>query len=386
MKKFIALIILILSLPGFGQKTITFTGPSFYYSTSPAAPGDTIVISAGDYTESAILKITGSATKPVIIKNNGPVRMGVGSSRYGLKLEGSFFKVLGDGQWVFTCTRAGDYLGTSIDFNNSSDYEVSGLVVEKTQLGLRSNPTTGTIMKNIIIRNNTFRLTGNPTELGRCEAVYFGNTEPCTIGAAYRFVNLIVKDNILTDLTGDGIQITNAEGLTLIGNKVTGFGSANLDGQMSAYIIGGCSNGTFTNNTATNGNGPGLQVFGHGVVNVTGNVFTDCGQSPGNTQDVIYINCKTPGASYLQVNLIDNTINGGKRYGINDATDVNLYRKGTISGNAINWIAKAAYSGPVPIPVNTIPVPADNRTVVFTIMIGGVTYIAYSDNKWELKK
>jgi hypothetical protein len=350
MKRSLPILLLLITLIAEAKK-IVLPSPMFFYRNTMeiCAPGDTLLIKSGAYGECSLLGITGTADKPVVVMNDGPVKMGaLEGSRYGLKIEGSYFKLCGDADYhfKFISPAQGMYLGTSIDFNNSSNYEVSYLDIGYTQLGLRSNPTEGRIMENINIHHIRFHHTANPgAEKNRCEAIYFGNTDQSytSVQAPMRFNNLHIHHCVFDSLMGDAIQIAIAENFRMDHDTVTNSGLNNLDGQFTCFLAGGCTQGIIDSCYAWNNNGPAVQVFGYGKVYIKDNSFIKCAQYKGNNQDVIYISSKCPDASSLQTFITGNIIDGGNRFGINNQTDDDKYVIGIVKGNTVINVSKAPY-------------------------------------------
>ena len=343
--------LLLLSLTVSAKRIYLPVGVFYYFHTMTiCSPGDTLVIKQGNYGESALMDVQGTSDKPVVITNEGIVKMGYGDgTRYGLKLEGKYFKLIGDTNYgfQFTCPVPGVYSGTSIDFNNSSNYEIAYLDIGYTQLGLRSNPNKGGLMDSINIHHIRFHHTGNPGyDANRCEAIYFGNTDMAYSSetAPMRFRNLHIHHCSFDSLMGDGIQIAIAESFRLDHDTVTNSGLNNLDGQFTCFLAGGCTQGTIDSCIATNCNGPAVQVFGYGKVYVTNNRFVHCGQYKGNNQDIIYISSKCPDGEPLQTFITGNYIDGGNRFGINNETEPEKYKVGIITNNEIKNTLSDAYS------------------------------------------
>lgn len=313
-------------------------------------PGDHIKFLAGNYGESSLLKIHGKPDSMVTIEFEPGCYFGVvNAPRYGIKIEGEFYKVLGDStgglgtmpHFVSPDT-TNSFLGTSIDFGNSSDYEVAFLNVGYTECGFKSTPMTGRIMKNILIRDNYFHhtdhLSTSPSEVGRCEAVYFGQTDQVYTGykQPYRFQNIRFTRNKAFHLKGDFIQLTNAENYRIDHNTADSTGLNNFDGQFTNYLAGGGTNGQIDSNTVTNANGPGASSFGYGENKIFGNTFINCAQYSGGNQDVILVDVRTPDSMKMQFRVYNNKITGGKRYAMRDFTTPDHYLPSSYYNNIVS--------------------------------------------------
>src|ERR1700739_5012714 len=97
-KALLPILSLLLSLTVSAKRIYLPVGVFYYFHTMTIClPGDTLVIKQGNYGESALMDVQGTSDKPVVITNEGIVKMGYGDgTRYGLKLEGKYFKLIVD--------------------------------------------------------------------------------------------------------------------------------------------------------------------------------------------------------------------------------------------------------------------------------------------------
>lgn len=302
-------------------------------------PGDTIIISSPQYKLIRLEGITGTRLNPIIITIDGTdtVRTGINAATYGILLTGTHFKLLGKNKLV--SENPNGLLANNIIFGSSSEFTIDGVICRTSKAALLGNPKTGGVRKNLRFTNLYIENmnTGQGVGLGTCEAIYLGSTALKQIGEHQIVTNgvtetvnasydsVLFENIVMKDLDGDGIQVAMAQNVIMRNCTITNWGRKNISSHRNAYLVGGSSQATIENCTATTGTGPYVQVFGHNKT-----VIKDCNFSGGATgsasEDGIFIDKKNLDAPGLQVEIKNTVINGARRNAIRnlDATSVTL--------------------------------------------------------------
>jgi hypothetical protein len=309
-----------------------------YYapSTPIGQPGDTIILD-GDYAY-IYMMVHGQPGNPITITNKGLSRCGV-NGNYGLIIIGEYFILDGTGdpnfKYGIKVTNDKDYIAQGVGLADSMEYEIKNVEIEKAQVGFFSNFKVGRTKTNIKIHDCYVHNLNNPSEAGRSECIYFGNTSLIDYNEPSHYENLEIYNMICDDLWGDGIQVCMTRGLKIHNCQVTNYGKANLEYQQTGILLGGCTSGDIYDNIVTDGTGTGIQAFGVGQINIRRNKILRT--SSGNAvQDAIYINSKGTNAPLIQIAVEDNEIDGANRDGIRHASETAL--RGLIKNNKISNI------------------------------------------------
>lgn len=318
------------------------------------SPGDTIELD-GDYAYWNIDSLNGTPEKPIVFINKKGVRsrVGINNTYSAIFYNSSNYVIDGSGDstipyGIVFGPKGGDYNSLTLTPGNSTNYEVKHVEIVHGQVGIYAAPPFGITMKKIKIHHNWIHDMRNPSGYS-CEAMYLGNTSINVVANKAHFENIEIHHNLCEDLAGDGIQLANAQGYKIYNNVVKKYGISNFDDQRSGIIVGGNSWGVVKNNVIENGTGSGIEIFGCRLNTVTGNTIRNTATSK-NQPDAIYIEKKgAADCGPLRVIVVNNTIIGAARYGIhnvnalnNPATTVN---KDKISGNRIS-LAKVAPTSP----------------------------------------
>ena len=122
------------------------------------------------------------------------------------------------------------------------------------------------------------------------EGMYIGITQPdgMKVRSTYsgqdtmiipiRLDSVEVSNCIVERTNWDAIQISNARnGNKIFNNTIRDYGRINMNSQQAGIILGGNTNGDIYGNSITKGTGNGIQIFGHGVINVYDNTLDSCG-------------------------------------------------------------------------------------------------------------
>jgi hypothetical protein len=320
-------------------KTIPKNNDGGWYYDTPAKvaalvksiglqPGDTIEMS-GDY---AYINMNGLITAVglprIIFKPKGVVRVGVKNSYAWIMQNCKGFNILGDylGANKFIIGGLeGQFIAQSLTFTGSDECEFDGLELCNAQVGFHQNrkETGGEWpMRNIKITNSYVHTLANPSEGGRAEGFYLGNTDKAFYQKGAWMDNVIIENNLIDGVSGDGIQIAKATNLKILNNTVKNYGGANLENQNTGIIVGGCSSGIVQGNDILDGKGSAIQVFGAGEVIIENNTILRT--STNSINDGIYIDGKCSDGPALKVRLKGNSIDDAGRDLVRD-----------VKGNAI---------------------------------------------------
>ena len=302
-----------------------------------------IVLLEGNYKWIKIANIQGTEEKPIIFINKGLVKIG-GFRAYDCVLSGKYFKVLGNGskdiKYGIQLNSGNDTSFSEFGLNlmNSSNVEVAYCEFTKVSSGILQNPKEGDSMIDCYYHNNYIHDLDNPKEKGRSEGFYLGNSHtdiPYT--ANFRFINCRIENNVLENLSGDGIQVKHGS-FIIKGNVIKNHGAAKLYAQRSGILLGDNASGIITQNTVEDGNGVGLQILGCGDVEISYNQFIHLNLSELLKEDLWYINRKGDTAitvPKLKISAHDNVLNGSARYAINNATKIDLSDGSIFENNQI---------------------------------------------------
>ncbi|HVG11768.1 MAG TPA: hypothetical protein VM843_02140 [Flavisolibacter sp.] len=296
-------------------------------------PGDTVLLE-GEYLYVQLRKLRGTKEKPIIFRNKGLVTIG-GVPPYTLLLEGAHFKVLGDGdpsiKYGFKIG-VRDVSSSILQLGNSTNTEVSNLEIYGGAIGVQSNADSGIIMYDNYWHHNYIHDLGNIKRSGgRSEAFYIGWTKGK--GTALQ-VNCRIENNIIENITGDGIQVNNGS-FIIKNNIIRNYATASLYGQRSAFVLGGNVKAKVYNNFVQTGLGGVLESFSDSA-DIRNNVFKDIDLTGTTVPDLIYINSKINDSSRpMWINMIGNTFENVRvnRKLITVSASDSAYDKGVFKNN-----------------------------------------------------
>ena len=269
--------------------TLTANADGEIYIPSAAARGwkggDTVRISAGNYTLIEIGNFKGDPCRPIVIINYGG-QVIAENIRFGN--DASYFKIVGIGttgiEYGF---KVQPTAGIGVAIGLAHHVEVSNIeVINPNDLGFffKINPNTSdprTLyndyrMTKFYIHHNYLHNIGG-------EGMYIGHSAPNGDGTTGQLVpirmdSVEIAYNIVDGTDWDGIQLANARyGCSIHHNNVSNYGRSNLGSQQGGILMGSNTNGDIYNNTITSGTGNGIQVFGYGNINVYNNTMENCG-------------------------------------------------------------------------------------------------------------
>lgn len=353
-KRFIyPLIIVLLASQGYAQNCgcdVTYQpSPNAGTTISGVSPGSTVCLTAGHY-QRLFIRVTGTATDPILIKNcGGEVTVGDGTVAGGaIKLfDAKYVKLLGDGDATRTYgiriveTLAGN-AGLFIQ-GSSSDIELAHLEIFNTGFaGIQDNPGNqgGFIRKNIRIHDNYIHDTEG-------EGIYIGSTSTNPI--ATEFHDLHVYNNLIEDTGWDGVQIARAtQGTKFYGNVIrrTGLSAPNAE-QKKGLQIGKATSGEFYNNWIEEPGAGGLIILGDDVI-FYNNVIIGGG---------VFCTEPLPGFNYTRYALFNNTFisTGGTVFQARNGKVENLFKNNLAYNNTSESHLVARLNNPSsPNPMPTI--------------------------------
>lgn len=257
-----------------------------------ALPGDTILLE-GRYQYINLENLIGEPGKEIIIINKGQVVVS-GYKPYCSIFAGRYFKVLGNGDpsIKYGIRFAGlekEYSGFGIALTNSSNVEVAFCEFQKLQAGILQNPVSKTDMVDCYYHDNYFHDFDNPGEKGRSEGFYLGNTGTNSPG---RFKNCRIENNLLENLSGDGIQVCQGD-FIIRSNKIVNWARAKLEWQRNGILVGGSASAKVEDNVLIGGHGVAFQFLGGGANSFRGNIIKDLDVSELNKEDIVYIDARS---------------------------------------------------------------------------------------------
>ena len=270
---------------------ITANGAGEIYNTNTqliAGPGDTITIMSTNFRILYLRNVWGTAEHPIIIRFANPTVIGQsngGTRNYVMWIGGYHWKAYGENK-VTLKPRDIDTAQSGFTFGESHNFEINGFRVERCKAAFTGNPTTGGLRENLVFRNLSAKNLITPVG-GTSEFIYLGSTGLGTLGAAW-YNNVLIEDCTADSLNGDFIQIALTQNALIRRCHVTNWGLASNPFHDNAFIIGGSSQAIIENCSAINGNGPYVQVLGHGTSIIRNNYFEN-GARVGSDNDAIYM-------------------------------------------------------------------------------------------------
>lgn len=308
--------------------------------------GDTVIL-RGSYAYWNLENVNGTADSPIVFRNEtGRSRVGTSSSYAAIFYNCSHFIIDGGGDSTYKYgiifgPVKGVYIPLGLTTTNSTDYEVKNVELTHMQVGIFSIPDTGRTMHHLWIHHNWVHDIDNPAEKGRSQGFYLGNSNILTIKNTAHFEQILISNNLLEDLAGDGIQLSAAQGYEVSDNVVRNYGKANLTAYRTGILIGSTSMGTIKNNHIENGTGSGIGLYGYGLNTISGNVLKNTASAVLN--DAIQLEKFGTDGAALKVNCFDNIIEGASRNGISNNNTSATGRPGKWTNNKISGIGGEKY-------------------------------------------
>lgn len=289
------------TLPRRSNNTVYITD-----ATTLLQAGDTVVLE-GDYTWIKLFKIEGTKDAPIVFVNKGLVTIG-GHVPYTCVFGGSYFKILGNGdpdyKWGIQLGKKRDsiYGAFGFAFGDSKGVEVAHCEFQYLSSGILQNPKEGQVMSDCYYHDNYLHHFDNPKSKGRSEGFYLGNTKASTT----RFEDCRIENNLIENVSGDGIQASVGT-FIIKGNTIRNYAKARLAQQRAGIIVGGLATADIIGNVIEGGGGVGLQIFGCGKMEISGNTFKNIDVQTLQKEDIVYINGKTATPDNpLQISFHDN--------------------------------------------------------------------------------
>ena len=277
------------------------------------APGDTILITSPAYRYTQLRNIRGTKEKPVVIIPIGNVRMGIGSTNYGLILEGSHYQLQGGKRLMIYNP---DYcMNTGLATDKSNDIWIDGITIRYCHVGWQANPDSSGILRNYRLTNTVIHEIRGLRTKGRSEAVYVEQTKYQDYNVC-KMEGLVIENCHFYDLDGDGLQVALTTGLVVKNLIVEDFGKANLNWQNIGVILGSGTSGSLSNIIIRNGRGTGMQIYGTDTVRLEN--VTISSVATNATDDALYIERKFTPPGKLVVLLKQVSLDTAARHGINN--------------------------------------------------------------------
>ncbi len=247
-------------------------------------PGDTVQLT-GKYTSFKIYNIRGTKERPIVFINKGLVVIDGGMNNMVI-LSGSNFKFLGNGDTKYKYgihispgKMLYPYFGVQIE--NATNIEVAFCDISKVTNGILQVPAPAAqAALDCSFHDNYIHDIGDSIRQKNSCAILLGNAiNPFSMD------NCSVKDNILENLAGNGIQVINGT-FNIENNQLKNFGKANMPNCRSGIVLGEAATGNILHNDLDSADGTALLILGHGKIEVKNNTFRN-------------IHCKDPAASNI---------------------------------------------------------------------------------------
>ena len=302
-------------------------------------PGDTLLIPTGIYIKLINLQnFSGTAEKPIIIKQENPEDRPGGYNSYGLSLTNAKHFILDgvhmDGKDVNVGIGIG--IGTGC-----SDFKVLNCSSVRSGIGMqiKVNPGTATSQRypttiaNVVIKNFYSANVG-------AEGIYIGYSGGTSVpaGVVPVPINGLTMENITTENTGwDGVQITGAINFSGKNFVVNNFGTKNAGGQNRGIALQTNTTGVLDGFTIENGNGAGLTIFGREDLTVKNGTIKNVGID-NKVGDGIYVSDYPSNYDQgpLSLRIQNVTLDGYTRFPIN----MQNTRKTMVAGIIENFVYK----------------------------------------------
>lgn len=348
-------------------------------------PGDSVELS-GDYSYIDFVA-NGTPENPIIFFNSGSVAIGKNKNiHYGIRAQGKYFKIIStdvNGQKGIKIGNEVNRIGVLLSLGNSSNYTIDGLELFNTEVALFSNPTSGTLMENVIIKNNYIHdlthppSSSSPNPTGP-EAIYFGATSGRYDGV--RFVNCTIESNIIENTDGDGIQVANGS-FIIKNNTIKSFARISRSSHRNGILSGGYATSQIENNIIDGGKGNAITILGGGEMNVTGNTIKNIDLT-GLNDDVVYIDGRSGG---LKLNFSGNTFSSIKGY----RRIIGNYTKSNTPGSLFNNNIGVSKSDVLLLSVDkfnqVVPPVTQPPVIPAKTILKTITLTVYSDGSIDVK-
>lgn len=333
------------------QKTF-FVNPSLNqvlqidpFTFQDIAPGDSIILMAGTYSQILIRNLKGNKNLPIVIMNRGGAVVLSKGINYGIAVRNStYIKLLGENPSQNVPYEKGISIrdvssgnGISLE-EGTSQIEISGIgLYNIAKSGIMAKSDTDCqnedylrddfIFEGLHIHHCAFDTIGD-------EGVYIGSSfyhgKSLDCGGVSKSVkehlmkDVIFDHNVLNNIGKDAIQVSSAtSNCQIFNNRVTHDSQEMSFGQMSGILIGGGSICEVFNNFIADGMGSGIEVFGNSGNLIYNNVIVHPGSrlvpesSPQNfPKHGIYIKNITLESNF-DIRIFNNTLIGPKTSGIN---------------------------------------------------------------------
>lgn len=253
-----------------------------------AGPGDTITVMSTNFRILYLRNVWGTIDYPITIRFADTTVIGQangGTRNYAMWIGGYHWKAYGENK-VTLKPNIDTFAQSGFTFGESHNFEINGFRVERCKAAFVGNPRTGGLRENLIFRN-LYAKNLVTTVGGTSEFIYLGATDVGTLGAAW-YNNVLIEDCTADSLAGDFVQIALTQNAIIRRCHVTNWGLDSNPYHDNAFIIGGSSQAIIEDCSAINGNGPYVQVLGHGTSIIRNNYFEN-GAREGSDNDAIYI-------------------------------------------------------------------------------------------------
>jgi len=304
--------------------------------------GDTVLLK-GRYTSFAIYNIKGTAEKPIVFINKGPVLIG-GNQIHGAIFSGEHFKILGNGDKslkygiYFSSLGKDQYPHFRLKIASSKNVEIAFCDISNAANGIIQIPGASSTITDGYYHDNYFHNVGKVTLKKPCNAINLGTANLSTDISSYSFKNFRIENNLFDSLAGNAIEVFKGE-FTITNNHIKHYGLAKIINCQSAILLGTNATGEIKGNVVDSSSGTALVILGYGNINVENNSFTHLSAALSETQDIVTIDgtlARKENMPLLKLNFKDNTIEGTNyRYAINNIASSNLVAGSRFSNNKI---------------------------------------------------
>ncbi len=322
------------------SKTINSSTPYIDWKSlafNDIKPGDTVCLQTGNWNYIQLKNFHGTADKPIVFINSGGTVIINTDHFVGIKI-GSCSHIIfsgnGDPQAPYGFRILGVSKGAGMGIDDySTNIEISHVEISHTLLGgvyAKTDPTCtnfGATRDKFVMYNFSFH--DNYVHDVSEEGLYIGNSHYAGLYLAgcdttvlpHAMKGVFIYNNLVENTGWDGIQVSSADSNCQVhDNRINYDSQAGRTDQMSGIMIGGGSVCKTYNNTITNGQGDGIDVFGMGNFNIFNNLIVDAGKDylpnqPYLMKHGIYVGkvVTTPNAV---LGIYNNTIVSPKSFGM----------------------------------------------------------------------
>ncbi|WP_459213007.1 right-handed parallel beta-helix repeat-containing protein [Aquimarina rhabdastrellae] len=332
------------------------------------APGDIVLLEAGEYPSLVMKNFNGTAANPIIIKNQNGKAVVAGGDYFTFSFRYcSYIRVTGTGDPNETYgieVKSPDLnsVGNGVGMGSfCKNIEIDHLEIHRVDFAgimIKTDPTCDPATQRGNFQIDYIKIHDNKIYDTGGEAMYIGystyyevqrdcdndesNGKETTV-LPHEIMNLKIWNNTIYDTGREGIQIGCVRNYEIYDNTITNYGMEQLNSHQNAVQLGqGCA-GIFRNNVIKDGFGHGLTITALENTTIANNVIINSGSTNPNIDETwtgfnppagINLHDKNmlSGTSYRIVNntIINPRANGIYMYGKNEGVAMHEYKNNLI--------------------------------------------------------